>query len=184
MLSAERHAELFAGLSPDETRRILSRLQQDQLVKRGTTLASASGEELFSLCQRTGLDHAAVVFSLACDGDDIGRSAIEKLIGKPIYVHRPTYVRRTVAQERATPRPTTTMPSGEMVVLSVVPNPKKPGSATWSRFQHWVAGRTVAECIAAGLQKVDVPWDADPSRKFVVLGTREQWLAQQTELVS
>lgn len=176
-----RHMPFFDGLSQVETLRVLTRLQQDQLVRRTETLAEASGEELFRLCQRLGLDHAAVVFSLGRDGDDIGRSAIEKLIGKPIYVHRHSYVRRTVAQEREhLARPQASSPTSDMVVLSVVPtNPKKAGTATWSRFQHWVAGRTVGECLAAGLQKADIPWDSDPSRKFVVLGTKAQWEAQQ-----
>lgn len=181
MLTNERHAQYFRDLDRIQALRVLHRLEQQRLVPMRTRLEEESGEGLFRVCQREGLDHAAVVFSVAADSDDIGRAAIEKLIGKPIHVwQRPAYRQRTVAEERAVVRPTTSMPSGDMVVLSVVPkNPKKPGTATWARFQHWVPGRTVAECLAAGLQKADVPWDSDPSRKFVVLGTRAQWDAQQ-----
>lgn len=181
MLIPEIHAHFFEGLDRVESLRVLHRLEQHRLVPMKIRLMEENGEGLFELCRNEGLDHAAVVFSVASESDDIGRSIIEKLIGKPINVwQRPIYHRRTVAEERATPRPASTAPTGDMVVLSAVPqNPKKQGTATFERFKHWVAGRTVAQCLAAGLAKADIPWDSDPSRKFVVLGTRAQWDAQQ-----
>jgi hypothetical protein len=179
MLTEERHAQYFRDLSTHETLRVLTRLEQDLLVPRSTRLDPVSGRSLFDLCQHEGLDHAAVVFSMGRETDGIGLPALEKLIGHPITVwRRPSYVQRTVQQERdllQARKSAGPHVSGEQVVLAVTPNPKKPASSSWARYQHWVAGRTVAECLAAGLQRADVAWDTDPGRHFVVLGTRQQW---------
>lgn len=40
-------------------------------------------------------------------------------------------------------------------------NPKKPGTATHTRFQLYKAGQTVEEAIAAGLTTADINYDAD-----------------------
>jgi hypothetical protein len=45
------------------------------------------------------------------------------------------------------------------VVLSVAPNPKKPGSACHARYAHYQVGRSIDECIAAGVTRADVRWD-------------------------
>jgi hypothetical protein len=51
------------------------------------------------------------------------------------------------------------------VLTYAAPNPKKPGSGTWQRYQNYVPGRTVAELLAAGITRGDIAWDV--SRGFV-----------------
>lgn len=178
----DRHRAAFDLLTHHEVVRTLVRMQQDQLPlpRRMTVPQPASGEWLFEVCRDAGLDHASVVFSLCRETDTIGVGALTKLIGKPILVwRRPEYKKPApvVDSRGATvaPRPAGTY-TLDMVVLSVVPNPKKAGSSTWHRFALWRPGMTIAECRAAGLTHADIVWDIDASRRFVVLGTAQQWL--------
>lgn len=184
MLS-ERHLPQFSGLSHHEVLRTVVRLQQDQMLPpRIGYPSTVTGEWLFRLCREAGMDHAAVVFPLCRESDDIGLGALQKLIGKSINVwRRPVYEPRkpTVLRDgtAVAPRSAGTF-SPDMVVLSVVPtNPKKQGSSTWHRFQLWVPGRTIAQVMAAGLTRADVLWDIDASRRFVTIGTAQQWAEMQ-----
>ena len=180
-LLGPRHLQYFTDLDVQQVTRIWSRLQEERYIRKGAYLPALTGEALFEACRRAGLDHCAVVFAMGREFDGIGRPALEKLIGHPIVTWRPP---PRVAQPprvpgEAPPRPAGAAPTADMVVLSVKPNPKKPGSATHERYKHWVVGRTLNECLAAGIAKADVPWDTDASRKFVVLGTRKQYEDQK-----
>lgn len=185
----DRHREHFTGLTHHEVGRVVSRLQRDSLLPRVSWPEVATGEWLFDTCRSAGLDHAAVVFPLCAETDSLGLSALVRLIGKPLLVWRrpPPTVRPTVVARDGTPIPPRSAGtfSPDLVVLRKVPNPKKPGSSTWLRYKLWVPGQTVAQCMAAGLTRADVLWDIDESRRFVVLGTAEQWedlAADQAEL--
>lgn len=46
-------------------------------------------------------------------------------------------------------------------------NPKKPGSATYQRYQRYRDGMTVGEALEAGITSADLAWDASPKRNFV-----------------
>lgn len=181
----ERHRVNFAALEHAEVLRTVVRLQQDLLLPRNMVFPlRAEGSWLFDLCRDHGLDHAAVVFPLCRESDSIGTGAIAKLVGRPIIVwRRPVPVVREeirLSTGAVVPPRAAGSFSPDMVVMSVVDvNPKKPGSSTWFRFKLWVPGRSVAECMRAGLSRADVLWDIDFSRKFVILGTRAQWEDQQ-----
>ena len=56
-----------------------------------------------------------------------------------------------------------------MVCVTRVANPKRAATASYDRYEHWVVGRTVAECIAAGMLGADVKWDTD--KGFVTLAS-------------
>jgi hypothetical protein len=45
------------------------------------------------------------------------------------------------------------------VLVSVLPNPKKPGSAAHERYALYEAGLTEAELLAKGLRRTDFRWD-------------------------
>jgi len=51
-------------------------------------------------------------------------------------------------------------------LASVAPNPKRPGSASWDRYQLYRVGETEAEHIARGVLPADIRWDS--TRGFVV----------------
>lgn len=46
-------------------------------------------------------------------------------------------------------------------------NPKRPGSAAHARFNLYVAGKTVAETLAAGVTRPDINWDT--KQGFIIL---------------
>jgi hypothetical protein len=179
----ERHRAVFESLEPTEVMRAVVRMQQDMVLPRTVRPEGAiTGGWLFDLCRDRGLDHATTCFPLCRETDSIGVSALTKLVGRPITAWRPP--------PRAARPPTTPRVVGERtatasaldpawVVLTAATNPKKPGSATWGRYRHWVPGRTLAECMRLGLTRADVIWDTDPSRRFVTLGTAAQWELQQ-----
>lgn len=58
------------------------------------------------------------------------------------------------------------------VILSVVPNPKRPTSDAYVRFARYVVGMSVEDALASGVRQVDLAYDE--SRGFVVLGLPEQ----------
>ena len=174
------HRELFLSLTATEVARVATRLEQDLVLPRKLGVPHyADGEWLFKACMAEGLDHAGCVLPLCRESDSIGISALEKLVGRPIHVWRPRPRQpRLPTESGSTPRPASGGFSPSQIVLSVVPNPKKAGSATWHRYKHWVAGDTVAQCMARGLTRADVQWDSDFSRGFVKLGSKEDWDAQ------
>jgi hypothetical protein len=73
--------------------------------------------------------------------------------------HAPKRAPGTPAAPRRAPpeKPLWTNPAA--VVVSVIPNPKKKGSASYARFALYAPGRTVAELLAAGLERADLSWD-------------------------
>jgi len=167
----ERHMPMFAALEVPEAHLVYSRLMAARALPPELCVAEPqSGEELFGLCQRAGLDHAGVVLTMARETSDIGMSAIAHLVGRPIAA----WQRAVSERQAAAPPPVrrgvaAVQPRAEhsMVVVSHVPNPKKAGSAGWERYNLWQVGALVSECIAAGMWPADVRWDL--SKGFVVL---------------
>jgi hypothetical protein len=101
-----------------------------------------------------------------------GRAALAALTGVPVTVCPP----RTYALDPLTDRPKASPPPPRRArtaradprrVVSVVPNPKKPGSKARARFQLWRVGATVDECVAAGVSREDVRYDL--ARSYVVV---------------
>lgn len=168
---AERHRPLFAALAVPEAELVHQRLMAscpDYRVARPTV--PGSGEELFAMCQVAGLDHAGVVLTLARETSSTGRSAIEHLVGRAIRPWQETAAKQQADLPPPKPRGVAAVRAREehtMVVVSHVPNPKKPGSAGHARFELWRVGALVSECIAAGMWPADVRWDLNKS--FVVL---------------
>lgn len=52
-------------------------------------------------------------------------------------------------------------------IVSVAPNPKKPGSSTRERYEHWRVGETLTQARARGLTMADIKWDIEHG--FVVV---------------
>ena len=167
----ERHQPRFEGLSPEGATLVLDRLVGCGALRRSAPRVQ-SGGELFEVCRLAGLDHAGVVLTLAAETSVVGLRALEQLVGRPIspwaesvearqaLVEKPPT--RGVAAAAAAPRP-----GDAQWVVAVRPNPKKPGSDTHVRYAQWVVGRTVRECLDAGLTRADLAWDV--TRGFITL---------------
>lgn len=62
------------------------------------------------------------------------------------------------------------------IVRVLVPNPKRPGSATHARFALYETGATVAELLERGVRRVDLRWDVD--HKFIAIVAAADWVAE------
>lgn len=87
---------------------------------------------------------------------------------------RPLLPREEQAASRASGqqvRPATEQTAAEFsdtdVIVSVAPNPKKPGSATHERYKLYQEGSTIAHVRALGITLADLRWDI--ARGFVQL---------------
>lgn len=78
---------------------------------------------------------------------------------------------RARAASSPTPRPATEVASRSWrpsdVIVDVVANPKRPGSASYDRFAHWRVGETIQQAMDRGITKGDVAWDMQ--RGFVTV---------------
>lgn len=164
-----RHEARFADLTPGQASRLSVTLgftdQNDDLI---------AGTDLYEMCKSSGLTHAEVIMALASSPDPEAVLIVETLMGRPIDVRRrgesayDPVTGRLIdpSAPRPAPRSSAARPrTDSRVVTAVAPNPKKPGSATHSRYAGWVVGDTVSACMARGLTSADVAYDID--RGFV-----------------
>lgn len=158
----------FDELQPDQVALIAEALSIDP--------PPASGAELYAHCDSAGHGQATVIMALARDRSVSACRTMETLIGKPIEVCHPCLSgpdpRQSGNPGQKTPtksgqRARTAPKSDPRVIVAVVPNPKRPGSASFDRFKVWAVGKTVNECFAEGLGSADLKWDSE--RGFITL---------------
>ena len=117
-----------------------------------------------------GLDQADLILPMCRRTHPEAVAALEIMMGHPITRVQP----RGKAAPRSGPRVRTSGPrlsvssSDTRTIVSVVPNPKKPGSASYERFALYKEGMKVMDAIAAGVTPGDIRWDTD--RGFIKLG--------------
>lgn len=182
---AERHRPLLAGMPMEQVRLLHTRLVQHRALRGELARRPVeSGEELFELAAAAGLDHAGVVLTLARETSPLGLACIERLVGRPVHPWSDT-------RPALPPRPrgvavARVRPESAMVVVSFVPNPKRPNTAGWERYKIYRVGALVSELVADGMWPADVRWDLE--RSFVVLASpdsddgraaRQVWLDAQ-----
>ncbi len=172
----DKYQPNFAALSQES-----AALLAGALLRRNPDFGSVEPDRLFSRCVELGMDHADVVMSLASDPSPLAVRTLETLVGKPLDVGWPCLKGPAPAKEpksgeapaRAPREKVQRAPRGALrdprIVISVRPNPKKPGSASYDRYELYRVGMTVDEAIAAGVKREDVAWDSDPKRGFIVL---------------
>lgn len=155
------------------------------LLRRYPKLPPHTPGGLFRMCEDAGFDQADVVCAVAGDSSPLAVQALEILAGIPVTVGTPCLTkpkpvkvgtksaeapaRVREPQPARAPRQSVTDPR---VITAVVPNPKRPGSASFDRFALYRVGMTVNEAIAAGVKREDIAWDSDPSRRFITLESR------------
>lgn len=67
------------------------------------------------------------------------------------------------------PAPRRAPHTAETEIAVLVPNPKRPGSASHARFELYSQHTTVAAFLAAGGRRADLAWDLE--RGFISLST-------------
>lgn len=171
----------FAALSPDAEALVAS-----ALLRRHPNLPPYIPGGLFRICEEAGLDQADVVCAVASDSSPLAVQAMEVLAGIPVTVGQPclTPKPKTVAPQKSVegspapvrePKPARAPRVGvtdPRIITAVVPNPKRPGTASFDRFALYQVGMSVDEAIAAGVKREDIAWDSAPSRKFITLESR------------
>jgi len=186
----ERHRPLFASLDSVETRfvwlHVARRWPRDT---SHVTYPPVDPDELFATCQEAGLDHARVVLSLA-NLNGAARPTIEKLIGHPILPWAESVEKKLEARGAVSRGATAGLASGasslpgssrtayktrakpakvdSRIVLSVKPQPHKPGTLMHASYECWVVGDTVQACRNRGVIATGVRRDV--RRGHVVLG--------------
>jgi hypothetical protein len=126
-----------------------------------------SGHDIYEVANQLRLDQADVVMCLATDATVQGVSVVEKLIGKPIERRRSSAPSSRSPRGPRGPRVSVAR-TDPRVVVYVAPNPKKPGSSSWSRFEQYTVGETIDQFLARGGTLGDVKWDLE--RGFIQLG--------------
>lgn len=173
----ERYHQHFEALAPEAARiawEHVHRRYPDRIP--APPAEDVCGLELLARVEDAQLDHAQVVLTMAPAISLPAIQAVETLVGRPIQRLRPQttpLASRSSAATVAPPRsPRATVSAGAIsatqVVLSVVPNPKKPGTSSHTRFAKYAVGMSVAQLLAAGITRADLKWDTE--RSFVVLG--------------
>jgi hypothetical protein len=175
----DRHLPRFQALTAEQCLRVLVRVDS-WLPASGTPV---DGSLVFSHCRGLGFDQARVVLALARESDDVGRGAVECLVGRPISPWipeemsclRPGPLPQIIdgkivfatPHEASAPRP----PSRQQdmrVVISKAANPKKKNTDAWDGYEAWVVGETVEAARARGLSTKAITVDVE--RGWVVLG--------------
>lgn len=176
----EKYQPNFAALSPEAEALVAS-----ALLRRHPSLPSYTRGSLFRVCAEAGLDQADVVCAVAADSSPLAVQAMEILAGIPVTVGHPCLKGPSPksapapvvgAEPRPAPAPrepraTRTGVTDPRVIVSVVPNPKRPGSASHARYELYRVGMTVDEAIAAGVKREDIAWDSASSRGFIALAS-------------
>lgn len=170
----------FAALSAEAEALVAS-----ALLRRHPSLPAYVPGSLFRLCETAGLDQADVVCAVAAESSPLAVQAMEILAGIPVTVGHPCLrgpsPKPAPAPESASesaprpapaprePRAARTGVTDPRVIVNIVPNPKRPGSASHARYELYRAGMTVDEAIAAGVKREDIAWDSASSRGFITL---------------
>lgn len=165
----------FAQLSPEAEALVAS-----ALLRRHRDLPPYVPGSLFRVCEEAGLDQADVVCAVAAESSPLAVQALEVLAGIPVVVGHPCLTPRPKPERQDAPKsaeapapraeraPRQTA-SDPRVIASVMPNPKRPGTASYDRYELYRVGMTVNEAIAAGVKREDIAWDSASSRGFIVL---------------
>lgn len=159
-----RYEEAFAALTQPEIACLIRSLTLPPTNGAGMCL---TGADVLRYCRERHVSHAEVIMSLAPDRTPEAVSCVERLIMRPIDRRSP----REVNISRL-PRP----PGSAQVAASVgsrqaiddrvirvlaQTNPKRPGSASYPRFELYRDGDTVAQYMARGGRRADITWDVD-----------------------
>jgi len=177
----QRHQAVYDTLTQPE----FEYLAQNLVNKRLLPGLPTSRKELIGWLSQ--YSHAEVVLSLANDPSEIGIDIVEKLIAKPIYMcargetseqltdiqgnpiltplghrrHEPPYTSEGLTIKIKNHIKGVQRRIDTRIVTKVIPNPKRPGSAAYARFNEYVVGKSVAWHLGnTNLIRPDINWDS------------------------
>ena len=131
------------------------------------------GPTLYDRLSTAQFSQAQVILAVAPDPSPEAVVVLEKLVGRPIKRELP---QEPAAQRKprapSAPRGAARRGNDPRVVATVAPNPKKPSSASWARYELYRVGMTVDEFVAAGGTTADVKWDLE--KGFITLAEPEK----------
>jgi hypothetical protein len=165
----ERYLPRFHNLNPPEIELITQRLIDHRLVPGSPVPAAVAelpqfvaGEALYQLCESAHLTQADVVCAIADVPGPIAQNAIETLVGQPITrpVPAPEVQKRIVTE-------TIRSQTDSRTIHNIRPNPKRPGSASHTRYNKYTEGMTVQEYLDKGGLMSDIRWDT--RKEFIQL---------------
>jgi hypothetical protein len=152
------------------------------------------GAPLADAIEKVGLNPTDVILALASDSTPEGVIALETLSGKAIDkvgkadpdlppdvgdakpARQPRAPRSPGAPRQ--PRAPRVGKTDPRIISFVMPNPKKPGSLSADRYEHYRVGARVDECVTKGkLYSHDLTWDL--ARGHVQIVSAEEWAAMQ-----
>ena len=155
----ERHVPRFNLLDELEIERVQTRVLEQ--IGRPRARVAKAAADLVNFLQVHEFDMCRTILALARENDPVGRSALEKLCGRPIVPWSSSVEERIASGEVAADRRgksssnaarnPRTAPVDDRVVVWVKPNPRKPGTDAHEAYKGWVVGKTVSECMTAGV---------------------------------
>lgn len=164
----ERYRPAFEAMDPEAAahvwRAVLDRHPGRIPHLDARDVGNVTGALLFESAHQAGLYQAEVVMSVAHQDHPLAVRALEAVVGHKLRPPPP----EPSEEDSETPARTRRTVSDPRVVISVEPNPRREGSAAAEGYSHWTVGKTVDECIAAGLPARYVTKDTKLNR--VVLG--------------
>lgn len=123
-----------------------------------------TAELLVDLLAARRIDHAGLLRPMFRETSPVAVGAMEHLIGKPFTRPQPKIKHAATTFNGRAPR---ARPADNRIISCIVPNPKKPGSASYDRFAKYRENMTVSEALAAGVTMADIKWDSE--RGFICL---------------
>lgn len=166
----EKYRPNFESLTQREAALVASHVSR---VSGDENFACDDGSLLYQRLENMSWNHAQVVLAVAPDPSPEAVVALEKLVGRPI-VREPMPERQkrvSAPRDPSAPRGAARRRDDDRVIGYVAPNPKKPGSASHTRYQLYEVGKTIGDFLRAGGTTADVAWDIE--RGFVKIRETE-----------
>ncbi len=155
-----RYQPAFTSLTDDQSLHLTKAIVSHHPDLQGTPNKTG----LYDFCRHNSLDQADVVLSLSRDTSSTGISTIETIVGHPITRRRPANVKKKAASRGAARSRT-----DNRIILTIVPNPKRPGTRCHGEYDHYRVGQTVTEYLeASGGTQANIRYDT--ARNFITLG--------------
>lgn len=125
-----------------------------------------SGPDLLRQLTAARLDQVTTLQPLFHQSTPAAVASLEEATGLHINHCRPTRL-HTPTQRTHPARTPQPKPTDNRTILTVTPNPKKPGSASFIRFALYAPGLTISQVLQLGVTMADIKWDLE--RSFIVL---------------
>lgn len=162
----ERYRSILETLSVAELELVADRLRTKRLLNGGLP-DCPTPEELYEHCQAAHLMQADIVVALASEDSFQAKNVVEKLIGRPVH-QLPPQVRPETKPVSVTALAAALKHSKDpRLITRIHPNPKRPGTGAWRRYNLYRENMTVGQYRDLGGEANDIRYDV--WRGFITL---------------